>query len=399
VRSDAFIYHGARDVRHGSITVDPGPDGMLVKVILCARCGTDQTIFRKGHPEVDKHAPIVLGHEMVGTIVDVGKEVRKLRDGLGFREGDRIPSADLSFRPGDRVIVQSRAARYANGLMLMSDPVTILSFRLHGAYSQYVRFTSELSRTGSVIRVPKGVSHEAAALAEPAACALESIYATPHPVGVDRGGRHLYRAGILGGGRCCIIGSGSVSMIYARLARLEGAAQLVILVRSAEKAALVQRLVGSGVSVQIVDRYSHLPLPEKLKAEQGIVSRMAELTQGHLFDDVVCACADPDAQRLMMALYCREGYAVGACFGGTHERVDAADVDLHHYRLAKTIGTSGCSTRTLNTVLRLLAEGELNLDGLIDPGYFSLEDDPAKFLDRTAAGLRPALDPWKKGVG
>jgi L-iditol 2-dehydrogenase len=332
---------------------------------------------------------------MVGRIVEVGPRVNTLVAGLGYREGEELSDEYHGFQPGERVTVQSRAARYASGLMLMSEPVTILSFYINGAYSQYMRIDSDLIRTGSVIRVPEPISDEAAALAEPAACALESIFCTPHPIGVDAGGRHQYRAGILPGGRCCVIGSGTVSMIYARLARLEEAAQVVMLVRSEKKASLVQQVLGDEVSVEVVGRYSELPLPEKMEAEEAIVERMREITEGHLFDDVISACADPDAQRLMLKLYSPQGYAVGACFGGTHALVDGADIDTNHYRMAKTIGSSGCSTRTLEAVVRWLAEGGLSLDGFIDSRRYRFDDRPEEFFGPAERGLKPALDPWK----
>jgi len=396
-RSEAFVYHRPGDVRRGTVSLECGPEDLIVRVDLCARCGTDRTIFLKGHPRVDCNAPIVLGHELVGRIVEVGKRVRTLVEGLGYREGQRLPDEYLAFEAGERVIMQSRAARYARGLMLMEEPVTNLSFHIDGAYSQYLRVTPELIRTASVLRVPASVSDEAAALAEPAACALESIFCTPHPLSVDEDGRHQYRAGILPDGRCCVIGSGAVSMIYARLARLEGASQVVMLVRSRRKAELARGLLGDGVQVEVVEPYAGLPLGGKLEAEDAIVERLRAVTAGRLFDDVIAACADPDAQRLMLKLYCPDGYAVGVCFGGTHAVADRIPMDVHHYRIAKTVGSSGCSTRTLETVVRWLSDGRLSLEGLIDPGHYSLHDDPETFFRESAGGLRPALEPWKEG--
>ncbi len=393
-RSEAFVYHAPRDVRRSTLSVDCGPEDIVVRVDLSARCGTDRTIFLKGHPKVDEHAPIVLGHEMAGRIVEVGGDVKSLRRGLGYKEGEALSEEYLDFKPGERLTVQSRAARYARGLMLMDEPVTILSFYIDGAYSQYMRIPRELIETGSAIRVPECVSDEAAALVEPTACALESIFSSPHPVGVDDDGRHRYRAGILPGGNCCIMGSGTLAMIYARLARLEGAARVVMLVRSEGKAVLVREVLGEQVSEEVVGKYSGLALAEKLEAEREIVERMKELTEGRLFDDVVAACGDPDAQRLMLQLYCTSGYAVGACFGGTHATVDAAELDTNHYRMAKTVGSSGCSTRAMETVVGWLAEGRLSLDGLTAPRRYGFDDGPEAFFG-DAGGLKPVLDPWK----
>jgi hypothetical protein len=93
----------------------------------------------------------------------------------------------------------------------------------------------------------------------------------------------------------------------------------------------------------------------------------------------------------MLKLYTREGYAVGACFGGTHQLVDRADLDINHYRAAKTIGTSGCSTNCMRTVLSNLARGKLELDGFLSKRRFTLDDDPHEFLATEADGLKPAL--------
>jgi len=86
-----------------------------------------------------------------------------------------------------------------------------------------------------------------------------------------------------------------------------------------------------------------------------------------------------------------EGYAVGACFGGTHRLVDAANIDVNHYRAAKTMGTSGCSTDCMKTILRWLEQGRLNLQGFLSRRRFTLEDDPHEFFTTDADGLKPAL--------
>jgi hypothetical protein len=93
----------------------------------------------------------------------------------------------------------------------------------------------------------------------------------------------------------------------------------------------------------------------------------------------------------MLKLYTREGYAVGACFGGTHQLVDRADLDANHYRAAMTIGTSGCSTDCMRTILGWLASGRLELDGFISRRRFTLDDDPHEFFTTEADGLKPAV--------
>jgi len=390
-RSRSFVYQGKPGaVTTETLSLKPGPRDLLVKVTMCARCGTDKTIYRSGHPNVDPYAPVVLGHELVARIVETGDEVPTLREGIGYCEGRTFPASALDFKPGERVTFQSRIARYRDGLMLVPRPIANLSFQINGGYAQYMIVPETMIRSGSVLRVTDGISDEEASLVEPAACVLESIFATPHPVGVDGDGRHIYKAGIRPGGSTCIIGSGTLSMIYARLALLEGAGRVVIVVRSADKKRLVQETLGGGVTIYEAPRSAEDASAATRKAEDAIVADLARLTDGYLFDDVVSANASPASQRLMLRLYTPEGYAVGACFGGTHSLVDGANIDLNHYRAAKTIGTSGCSTDGMKTVLAWLSSGRLSLSGMISPRHYTLDDDPHEFLT-VEDGLKPAL--------
>ena len=390
--SEAWVYLGRPGaVAPETIEVECGPTDLVLEIELCARCGTDKTIYRHGHPNVDPYAPVVLGHELVGRIAQVGNKVWTLTDGLGYCEGKTLPAAYLDFRVGERVVCQSRIARYRDGLMLIPKPITNLASQIDGGYSRYMRVPEAMIRSGAVLRVPENVTDEEACLVEPTACALESIFATPHQVRVSEDGRHIFRAGIRPGGSACVIGSGTVSMIYAALAMLEGAERVVMVVRSEAKRELVTKMLRDRVEVYVAARTGEAASAETLAAEDRIVRDLSDLTGGYLFDDVISACASPAAQRLMLRLYTPEGYAVGACFGGTHRLVDAANIDVNHYRAAKTMGTSGCSTDCMKTVLKWLEEDRLNLEGFLSRRRFTLKDDPHEFFTTDADGLKPAL--------
>ena len=393
--SKAYVYYAPGDVRTETISVQCDPRALVIKVLAAGRCGTDKTIYRKGHYRVDKNAPVVLGHELVGEIVEVGPGVASITEGIGCLAGQPVPHEARVFSVGERVTVQGRVARYRDGVMLLDNPINNLSFYIHGAFAQYMFVPWDFIASGSVFHVPDSVDDVQAALVEPAACALESIFSTPHPAGIDREGRHLFRAGVRPGGNACVIGSGTVSMIYALLARIEGAARVIMLVRSQAKADLVSSILADKVETVVTPNLEGLSVPEKLEAENAIVRDLEALTGGYLFDDVVAACPDPDAQRLMLKLYNRSGYAVGACFGGTHELVDRADIDQHHYRLAKTIGTSGPANRTMQTVLDWMAAGKLDLRRFVSSRRYTFDVPPREFFSTASGGLKPILFPWE----
>jgi threonine dehydrogenase-like Zn-dependent dehydrogenase len=230
-------------------------------------------------------------------------------------------------------------------------------------------------------------------MVEPAACALESIFATPRSIGVDDEGRHLMRGGIQPGGRTLIIGSGTLAMIYGQLAKAEGAGEVWFQVRSQEKADLMTSVLGSQIKVKIVEDYNHLSETDKMNREQELENSYTDETSGELFDDLVLACPSEDAQRLLFRLLNPDGYSVLALFAGLFKLSDQTNVDLLHYRIGKAFGTSGCSTAAMITLLKWLASGKLSLKGFSCPEKYTLDTDPAEFLTTEADGRKPLLYP------
>lgn len=62
-----------------------GPDDMLVRVLRAGICGTDVEIYKGLLTEFK--LPLVMGHEIVGEVVEAGENVEAVR---GLRVGDRV---------------------------------------------------------------------------------------------------------------------------------------------------------------------------------------------------------------------------------------------------------------------------------------------------------------------
>lgn len=390
--SRTFVYYGPHDVRRETLEVACGPTDVIVRVDVCGRCGTDRRSYTTKHTAL--RPPIVLGHEFAGRIMEVGSQARALLPS----EPSEDPHAS-SLHVGERVTVQPKVCSYDNGIMLLERPADHLSFRTSGAFAQYVRIPADLVRSGSVLRVPDNISSEEAALVEPAACVLESIFSTPHVHGVDEYGRQVVVSGIQKGGRTIIIGSGTLALLYGQFARLEGASEVHFIVRSAGKAELVRQVLGEWPRVAIFPDHSPYPLDEKLRLERELVANLRDATQGQLFTDVVVAAPSLDAQRYAFELLCPKGHGVVALFAGLQRSAESPNIDLLHYRMAKAIGTTGCSTRTMKTVLSWLASGRLSLKGYCDARHFNLDDDPRDFFGADGPGLKLMLYPWEHGPG
>ena len=77
----ALLYHGARDIRYGSIADPVFKDDRdaIVKMERCGICGSDLHIY---HGEgFSPDLGFCVGHEAIGEVVEVGRGIRKLKPG------------------------------------------------------------------------------------------------------------------------------------------------------------------------------------------------------------------------------------------------------------------------------------------------------------------------------
>jgi threonine dehydrogenase-like Zn-dependent dehydrogenase len=80
----ALCWHGAHDVRVDTVP-DPtiqGPGDAIIKITSTCICGSDLHLYDGYMPTME--AGDVLGHEPMGVVVEVGKDVKKLK------KGDRV---------------------------------------------------------------------------------------------------------------------------------------------------------------------------------------------------------------------------------------------------------------------------------------------------------------------
>ncbi len=77
----ALVWHGKQDIRCDNVP-DPvieDPKDAIIKVTSCAICGSDLHLFHNMIPAMMPGD--VVGHEMMGEVVEVGREVTRLRKG------------------------------------------------------------------------------------------------------------------------------------------------------------------------------------------------------------------------------------------------------------------------------------------------------------------------------
>jgi|YNPBryunderm2012_1023409.scaffolds.fasta_scaffold00860_6 2-desacetyl-2-hydroxyethyl bacteriochlorophyllide A dehydrogenase len=167
-----------------------GDNEILIKVIACGICGTDVHVFKginKGKPN------IIRGHEFVGEIVEVGKEVKDLK-------------------PKDTVIVDPNIPcmncyQCRNGRIHLCKNLIAIGVDLDGGFAEYCVLPSK-----QAYRLPNNIEPIVGALAEPLACAIH---------GIDR-------VNIKEGEDILIIGGGALGLILTQLAVNGGAGRVFV---------------------------------------------------------------------------------------------------------------------------------------------------------------------------
>ncbi|GAB4406823.1 MAG: zinc-dependent dehydrogenase [Thermodesulfovibrionales bacterium] len=181
------VYYSNDDIRIEERPVPSISDAeMLVRMMASGICGTDVMQWYR-----QKRSPRVLGHEMAGEVVGVGRVVE------GFREGDRV-------------FVSHHVPCYKCHYCL-DDNYTACEF-LHegnydpGGFSEYIRVPEPNVRFGTFL-LAEGMTYEEATMIEPLACVI-------------LGQRQI---GIREGHTVLIIGSGVSGLLHIQLAKLKGA--------------------------------------------------------------------------------------------------------------------------------------------------------------------------------
>ena len=180
----------------------PLPDALEDDAILCKTsfstiCGSDlHTITGK---RVEP-TPLILGHEITGKIVEMGKNISKDGYGNKLKKGDRISwtimaSCGECYYCGKNIPQKcTKLVKYGH-TSINAD----LKSPLLGGYGEYVYILPGTA----VYRVPDSLPDEIAA---PANCALSTVINAVETIGIEKGDAVLVQgAGLLGLNACALL--------------------------------------------------------------------------------------------------------------------------------------------------------------------------------------------------
>ena len=186
------MYYGNDDVRVEEMPKPKaGPGELLVKVIASGICGTDVVEWYRRNK-----IPLVLGHEIAGEIVEVGKGIKQ------YKVGDRVSASHH---------VPCGICHYClMGHHTVCDTLRRTNFD-PGGFAEFLRIPAINVEKQGVYLLPEEVSFEEATFIEPLACVIRS----------------QKQAGYKKGQTVLIIGSGISGLLHIKLAKARSFGRII----------------------------------------------------------------------------------------------------------------------------------------------------------------------------
>src|ERR1700678_822441 len=130
----AAVLYGQEDLRMERVEIPRAAAGeLVVRVGAALTCGTDLKVYRRGYHAMMLQPPIPFGHELAGTVVEVGAGVTK------FSVGDRV--VPLNSAPCDACYWCLHGQQNLCADLLFNN----------GAYAEYMRIPARIVEKNTLL--------------------------------------------------------------------------------------------------------------------------------------------------------------------------------------------------------------------------------------------------------
>jgi len=301
------------DIRIEDIPIhEVGPGDALIKTKASGICSGDVMPWY-----IEKKAPLVLGHEPAGEIVEVGEKV-------------------TSFKTGDRVFVHHHAPCLTCKFCKRGDYVQCETWKntkiIPGGISEYI-LIPQINLENDALKLPDNVSYENGSLIEPTACVVKA----------------LKRANMRHGDTVLVIGLGVMGQLNILLARKYGAGKIIgadMVPFRLEKA----KHFGADVVID-VSKYNH-------------INTLKELTDGAMADIVIIGPNSVDAMRLGIASVGAGGSVLFFTPAKHGEQLIIEPNELY-FRDINIITSYSCGPTDTVEALNIIEEGTVRAEKLV----------------------------------
>jgi L-iditol 2-dehydrogenase len=245
------VYYNNRDIRLAEMAVPKiGPGELLVRIRASGICGSDLMEWYR-----IKKAPLVLGHEIAGEVVEVGAGVTRFKVGERVFVSHHVPCGQCRYcRAGHQSVCDMLRTTHF-------DP---------GGFAEYIRVPKTNVQLGT-LPLPDEMSFEEGSFIEPLACVV----------------RAQRFARLAAGQTVLVIGSGISGLLHVQLARARGAA----------------RIIATDVSDFRLKAAVRFGADAAIHGTEDVPARLSDLNDGRLADLViVCTAALPAIQQAVRSI-------------------------------------------------------------------------------------------------
>ena len=316
----AAVYLGPEEIEVRDLPrPDCGAGEILIKVGACAICGTDVRIFYNGQKNVVP--PTVTGHEIAGTIEQVGKDVS------GYDEGAR---AVVVTPVGCGRCKFCRAAMHN-----LCVDFKAIGYDFAGGFAEYVLIDTRAVQQGNVIVAPDSLEFDEGSLVEPLSCCIN-------------GAEYL---NISLGDTAAIIGAGPIGCMHAELAKNYGATKVIIIDTVDERVDLAKQATNADVFINA--------------AKTDPVEAVLEQTDGAGADVIITACSAHVPQQQALKMAAKRGRI--SFFAGLPKDKPTIEFDsnLLHYRELSVFGAFASYATDYVRAMALIASRKIDARKLI----------------------------------
>jgi L-iditol 2-dehydrogenase len=344
----AAVYLGPENVEIREVpTPECGSNEILLKVHACAICGTDVRIYYNGQKNVVP--PTVTGHEIAGTVEQVGGNVQ------GYTEGRK---AVIVTPVGCGRCKFCRAA-----LHNLCVDFKAIGYEFPGGFAEYILINEQAVRQGNVIVAPDSLQFDEGSLVEPLSCCIN--------------GQEYLRISL--GDVAVVIGAGPIGCMHAELAKSYGAAKVIMIDTVEERVGLARKATSADVFINA--------------SETDPVEAVMDETDGVGADVVITACSAGIAQQQALQMAAKQGRI--SFFAGLPKTKPAIEFDsnLLHYRELAVFGAFASHATDYVRAMALVASRKIDARKLITK-RIPLDDIVSGFeAGRSGRGLKVVVQP------
>jgi len=316
----AALFQGPGDLH--VIDVDSpsaAPDELKIRVESCATCGTDAKIFGHGHPRLNP--PQIIGHEIAGEIIEVGK------DTSGYSVGDRVQI--IAAVPCE----ECWACKAGKQGICINQ--TSMGYQYPGGFAEEMIVPAAVLKANGVNIIPGDLSFDEASVTEPLACALNA--------------QRLIHVG--DGDTVLVMGAGPIGCLHVRLARALGATKVMLADLNGGRLHLSADVVKPDRAIDM--------------SSEDLAAIVLEETDGIGPSVIITAAPAGVAQEQAIAMAAPGGRV--SFFGGLPKDKPLITVDSNvvHYKELILAGANGSSPAQNAEALALIASGKVPVADLI----------------------------------